>query len=321
MGPLYPAAMTSVQRRNVAGRRTVLALLGLAVAAGGCARNSVEIGVTTRAKTYEGFGDPMELVTADPAQMAVLPALTSGGGGGRTDATNMSMNEALDYDFRPFMVWLLGETEKHEITVVRFDVVVNTCIAAQETATLETVMTSLQQSGIPDREAIRRLGDLLDVEYFLVPKLVSLKTDDAGRFTFTGLTLVRTGWISVEAAMQLWDAPTGELVWQSTGEGSLTAENVVGISPSVKSALDGMMITLFGDFITGRTEAVVRTSVQNTGSTSTDPSQAAPAPVTPTPSPESSTTPEPIPAESVPGDETSTPASEEASSPSNSEAS
>ena len=94
-------------------------------------------------------------------------------------------------------------------------------------------------------------------------QVVSIKVDNAGRFTFTGLTFIRTGWISIEAAMQLWDVPTGELVWQSTGEGSLTAENVVGISPPVQSALDGIMITLFGDFVTGRSQAVVRTTVQN----------------------------------------------------------
>ena len=83
MGPLYPAAMTPVQRRKAVGRRIVLTLLGLAMTAGGCAKTSVEIGVTTRAQTYEGFGEPMELATADPRRMAVLPALASGGGGDR----------------------------------------------------------------------------------------------------------------------------------------------------------------------------------------------------------------------------------------------
>ena len=313
--------MTPSQRRRTVGRRLLPALLGLVMAAGGCAKTSVEIGVTTRAQTYEGFGDPMELATADPCRMAVLPALASGGGGGRTDATNMSMSEALDYDFRPFTVSLLNQDEKPKITALRFDLVVNKCIAARETATLETVMNSLQQSGIPDREALRRLGEVLAVDYLLVPKVVSIKVDNAGRFTFTGLTFIRTGWISIEAAMQLWDVPTGELVWQSTGEGSLTAENVVGISPPVQSALDGIMTTLFGDFVTGRSQAVVRTTVQNSSSAATSSTQTTPAPVAPQPSPEPSTTPTSESAEAAPGDETPPPASEEASSLSSSEAS
>lgn len=276
-GPLYPSAMIEVQRRKPIGTWTVLAVLGLAACAGGCARNSVEIGVTTRAETYEGFGDPMELATADPSRMAVLPTLTFGGGGDRADAANMAMGEALDYDYRPFT--LLTQDEKNDITAIRFDQVVNRCIANDETGTLETVMSSLRKDGIPDHEATLRLGELLQVDYLLVPKLVSIKVDNAGRFTFTGLTFIRTGWISIEASMQLWDVPTGELVWQSTGEGSLTAENVVGISPPVQSALDGIMVTLFGDFVTGRSEAVVRTTVEKK-TASSDPG-GSPPPVAP----------------------------------------
>lgn len=239
----------------------LIVLLGSTLLAGGCARTSVEIGVTTRAHTYEGFGDPMELATAEPRLMAVLPVISLGSGGERFDAANMSMGEALDYDYRPFT--LLSSETKPELTAIRFDEVINTCVATGEADTLRSMMSSLRQSGIPDREATQRLGTTLGVQYLLTPKLVSIKVDNAGRFTFTGLTFIRTGWISIEASLQLWDAPTGELVWQSTGEGSLTAENVVGISPPVQSALDGIMITLMGDFLTGRSQAVVRTTVEN----------------------------------------------------------
>ena len=283
--PRYRVGMSRHRPLGPVGLHLVSAVLGTMLLAGGCARTSVEIGVTTRAHTYEGFGDPMELATADPRRMAVIPAVSLGAGGERTDAANMSMSEALDYDYRPFT--LLGSESKPELTAMRFDEVVNTCIAAGRIDTLRTVTSSLRQTGIPDREAARSLGTALGVDYLLTPKLVSIKVDNAGRFTFTGLTFIRTGWISIEATLQLWDVPTGELVWQSTGEGSLTAENVVGISPPVQSALDGIMITLMGDFLTGRSQAVVRTTVENNvntaspGTTTTTTTEAPVAPQAP----------------------------------------
>lgn len=258
---------------------------------GGCASASVEIGVTTRAETYEGFGDPVAMLTADPPMCAVLPAVMVGGGG-RADAMNMALANAIKKDSRSFAAVLLSSDQGDALTPIPFDETMNRCIRSDRTDELQQVLDSLAGDGIIDQAGARAVGDLLGVEYLLVPKLSRLAVDNAGRFTFTGLTFIRTGWTSIEATLQLWHAPSGELVWQSTGEGSLIAENVVGISPPAQAALDGLLGSLLGDLKTGRTESVMSRKVDSTPSTNPVGEDATGAETDPDTS-DSSVTPEP----------------------------
>ena len=222
---------------------------------GGCASASVEIGVTTRAETYLDFGDPNQLLLANPPRCAVLPSLSSSNPG-RSMVVDMALDKAFLVDYRPFS--LLPQTEAAKaFTVVSHEEAARRVVQEGKTDALRKIYSSLNPTGIPDPKALAEVARSLKVEYLLLPRLISLSTDNASRFTFTGLTFIRTGWISVESSLQLWHGPSGELAWQSTGQGSLTAENVVGISPPVQSALDGLLTTLVGDLVTGRTSSVV----------------------------------------------------------------
>lgn len=222
---------------------------------GGCASASVEIGVTTRAETYLDFGDPDQLLLANPPRCAVLPSLSSSNPG-RSMVVDMALDKALLADYRPFS--LLPQTEAAKaFTVVSHEETARRVVREGKTDELRKIYSSLDPIGIPDPKALAEVARSLKVEYLLLPRLISLSTDNASRFTFTGLTFIRTGWISVESSLQLWHGPSGELAWQSNGQGSLTAENVVGISPPVQSALDGLLTSLVGDLVTGRTSSVV----------------------------------------------------------------
>ena len=68
---------------------------------GGCASASVEIGVTTRAERYLDFGDPNEMLLADPPRCAVLPSLSSANHG-RAAVVDMALDKAFRVDYRPF---------------------------------------------------------------------------------------------------------------------------------------------------------------------------------------------------------------------------
>ena len=102
-----------------------------------------------------------------------------------------------------------------------------------------------------------KIADGLGVKYLIFPQITGVSTDNAGRFTFAGLTFIRTGWISMEGTLQIWDAPSRGMAWQSAGECSLSAENMVGISPPVQSAMDALFVTLVGDFAIGRSASIV----------------------------------------------------------------
>lgn len=278
-------------------------MLTAAALLGGCASASVEIGVTTRAETYEGFGDPMAMLTADPPACAVLPAVMVGGGG-RGDAMNMALAHAIRKDSRSFASTLLSSARPETLTPIPFEETLNRSIRAGRTRELQRVLASLGGDGILDGTAARLIGDVLGVEYLLVPKLSRLAVDNAGRFTFTGLTFIRTGWTSIEATLQLWHAPSGELVWQSTGEGSLIAENVVGISPPAQAALDGLLGSLLDDLRTGRTESVMSRKVDSVPSASSTDAEATETEAGMTASPETDDATGP---ENGPAPETATP--------------
>jgi hypothetical protein len=244
----------------------------------GCASASVEIGVTTKARTYQDFGDPLELMTAVPPRCAVLPAIMASSGIGHGPSTNISFADCMQRDYRPFS--LLERDPQKAFTAIPYDQSLNTAIRAGRYDDLSTLMLQLRSNGLADPTLLRTIGRLLDVEYLLVPAVVSVKVDNASRFTFTGLTFIRTGWISIEGLVGLWHAPTGTLVWQGVGEGTLTAENVVGISPPAQNAIDGLFSALISDFVNLRSESVLRSKVDNAPATTgaeiqTTPSQGA----------------------------------------------
>ena len=230
-------------------------LLGCLHVLGGCASASLEVGVTTRAETYSIIEDRMGLLTSEPPKCAVIPVIMGSTGPSRGVAANLAFDKAMSRDDRPFSLTAREKAEPY--TVVANDVVMNYCIEVGRLDTLRSLMSTVQPGNSVDPKFAKEMGEILNVEYLFVPQIAGLKTDNAGRFTFAGLTFIRTGWISVEGTLQLWHAPTGRLVWQSAGEGSLTAENVVGISPPAQAAFDALFSTLVDDFISGRSESVV----------------------------------------------------------------
>jgi hypothetical protein len=251
----------------------VSAMITLPVA--GCASASVEIGVTTQARTYQDFGDPLELMTAVPPRCAVLPAIMAASGVGHGPSTNISFTDGMRRDHRPFS--LLERDPPKAFTAIPYDRSLNTAILAGRYDDLSTLMLQLRSNGLADPKHFRAIGQILDVEYLLIPAVVSVKVDNASRFTFTGLTFIRTGWISIEGLVGLWHAPTGTLVWQGVGEGTLTAENVVGISPPAQNAIDGLFAALISDFINQRSESVLRRKVDNAPAPTTTEPQTTPS--------------------------------------------
>lgn len=74
------------------------------------------------------------------------------------------------------------------------------------------------RTGIMDRDRLRRIGAALGSRYLIQPGLAEFSQSLVDKFEFTGLKIVRTRVWTLRVWLQLWDAPTGHLLWESTGE-------------------------------------------------------------------------------------------------------
>jgi hypothetical protein len=80
------------------------------------------------------------------------------------------------------------------------------------------LFASSSGSGIPDRARLERIGAALGSRYVLQPGLAEFSQTVLDKFEFTGLKIVRTRVSTLRLWLQLWDARTGHLFSESTGE-------------------------------------------------------------------------------------------------------
>lgn len=82
------------------------------------------------------------------------------------------------------------------------------------------------QSGILDSHTLKQIGTALDAKYVLLPGMATFQQSISGRFSFFGLRLLQTRTSILRLTVQLWDTHTGRIVWESSGEATLAAEDV-----------------------------------------------------------------------------------------------
>jgi hypothetical protein len=88
------------------------------------------------------------------------------------------------------------------------------------------LLTGFALNGVMERERLQRLGSALGFRYLLVPGLAELGHVILDRFEFSGLKIIRTRVTVLRVWLQLWDAQTGHLLWQSAGEVATASEVV-----------------------------------------------------------------------------------------------
>jgi hypothetical protein len=84
------------------------------------------------------------------------------------------------------------------------------------------LLVSYSRGGIPDRARLERIGVALGSRYVLQPGLAEFSQTVLDKFEFAGLKIVRLRLSTLRLWLQLWDAQTGHLLSESTGE--LTVE-------------------------------------------------------------------------------------------------
>jgi hypothetical protein len=72
--------------------------------------------------------------------------------------------------------------------------------------------------GILERQRLRRIGSALASRYLMLPGLAEFDQTLVDKYEVIGLKLVRTRLTTLRLWLQLWDAQTGQIVWESGGE-------------------------------------------------------------------------------------------------------
>lgn len=74
------------------------------------------------------------------------------------------------------------------------------------------------RSGILERERLRRIAAALGSRYLLLPGLGGFDNTVVDRYEIAGFKLVRNRVVVLRLWLQIWDARSGRIAWESSGE-------------------------------------------------------------------------------------------------------
>jgi hypothetical protein len=80
------------------------------------------------------------------------------------------------------------------------------------------LLSNFGSRGILELQLLRRIGSALGSRYLLLPGLGEFNQTIVDKYEVLGLKLVRTRMTTLRLWLQLWDAQTGHLLWESAGE-------------------------------------------------------------------------------------------------------
>jgi hypothetical protein len=99
----------------------------------------------------------------------------------------------------------------------------NRLVDQQLTGEYTELIASYSRGGIPDRVRLERIGAALGSRYVLQPGLAEFSQSLFDQFEFAGVKIIRTRVSTLHLWLQLWDAQTGHLLAESTGEVTVAA--------------------------------------------------------------------------------------------------
>jgi hypothetical protein len=91
------------------------------------------------------------------------------------------------------------------------------------------------RNGVLDRQLLRRIGAKLGSRYVLLPGIAQFDEAIIDKVEAVGIKLIRNRVTTLRLWLQLWDAETGHIVWESSGEATTAT---VFLSPKQTVALE-----------------------------------------------------------------------------------
>jgi hypothetical protein len=86
------------------------------------------------------------------------------------------------------------------------------------------LISGFARSGILERERLQRIGSALGSRHMLLPGLADFNQVLVDKFEVAGIKVVTNRVITLRLWLQLWDAQTGQIVWESSGEAIVVSE-------------------------------------------------------------------------------------------------
>jgi len=88
----------------------------------------------------------------------------------------------------------------------------------------EEMTSGFVRSGIFDRRRLEKIGTALGVRYVLQPGLADFNEAIGDRLMLAGWRVVKMRTATLRLWLRLWDVRTGDILWESTGEATVTSE-------------------------------------------------------------------------------------------------
>ncbi|HEY7254925.1 MAG TPA: hypothetical protein VIG37_30865 [Methylomirabilota bacterium] len=80
------------------------------------------------------------------------------------------------------------------------------------------LLAGFARAGMLEGDRLKRIGGALGSRYVLQPGLAEFSQSLFDKFEFWGIKIVRTRIATLRLWLQIWEAPTGHLLWERTGE-------------------------------------------------------------------------------------------------------
>jgi hypothetical protein len=104
------------------------------------------------------------------------------------------------------------------------------------------LMAGFARSSILERDRMRRIGSALGSRYVFLPGVAKLDSNLVDKFEMAGIKVIRNQVTRLRLWLQLWDAQSGRMLWESIGEA--TVANPI-LSSVQATPLDAIAQTLW----------------------------------------------------------------------------
>ena len=154
-----------------------------------------------------------EFQSLEGKRVAVLNALVGTTLEGYRHQVSQSLFQALSKKNYPFQV-ISPQATKNEL---------NREGLARE---VSAMALDYSQSGILNLDVLHNMARTLEWDYVIQPSMAEFRQALDTRLRFFGLRVFQTRITNLRLSLQLWDTRSGEIVWESSGEGTMAGEDV-----------------------------------------------------------------------------------------------
>jgi hypothetical protein len=143
--------------------------------------------------------------------IVTLPAVAPAAMQGYDPVVSHALSEALAASIPSF----------HEIPPIQ---TLNRVNAAGLMSDYGEMVAGFSRTGMFDRRQLNRIGTALGAKYVLQPGLADFNEVIGDRLMLAGWRIVKMRAATLRLWLRLWDAGTGEILWESTAEATVTSE-------------------------------------------------------------------------------------------------